>query len=179
MPFFNRKNKRQEQGNNKSYFDEENDSYVLRGMDWPEWPAETWILTNGADEITVLSVSLDEDGNEPIIQTDIPLSEVMAVTLDDEDYRHVGFGELRMQRAGKDDLEIAYDSGYDLARKMYTYLAEWISNGTEPVPVAASAVPQLSADELAKELGVLQNLVYSGILTEEEFAHKKRTMLGM
>ena len=171
---FSGKNKEEaEHIDNKSYFDEENDSFILRSLGWPEWPAESWVLTQGMDEITVLSIGLDED--EPVIQEDIPLDQITAVFLDDEDYKHTGFGELKLKRNAKEDLEISYDSGREIARGIAAYVAAWIA---ESAPEAASA-PRLSAEELANELTILQNLLYSGILTQEEFDHKKRQLLGM
>ncbi len=69
-------------------------------------------------------------------------------------------------------------AAYDCAHEIYQFLTEYQKTGKEKIKAAAAALPKNSA-EMLQMLEKLNELLFMGVLTQEEFDAKKKQILGL
>ena len=159
--------------NTLSYTDENTGRIVLFAYDWPKKENGKWVVENGT-----ITISGTDDTKKRII----PLSKIYNLGID----RNLGIYNLSFKISGEPARMLAgnttnpnipheiitfKDSDLNIAKEILKRFSN-ISN-TATVPNASSN------PSTAVEIARFKALLDEGVITREEFDHKKRELLGM
>ncbi|MCL2827460.1 MAG: hypothetical protein FWD99_01840 [Oscillospiraceae bacterium] len=138
---------------------------------------EEWIISGN-------TITIIEFGRHNKERKSVPISQLSGVTFEDvaQSGLREGVGFLKLYIAGGSGSGHAnYTLPFNahdiaLAQKAHDYIAEAATKADFELATGANT---RSAQEITNEIIVLQNMLYSGLITEEEFEHKKKKLLGM
>jgi len=162
-----------------SFVNEATGEMILRSYRYPEKHSVEWIVSDNI-------VTINKNGDNGRKTKIVPISEIPTTIL--QENTSLGYGCLTMRIKGvvsgqflgtasvladnSQEIMHFFMSDIEIAKKVHDYISE---RNSAQSTTAQPSPPQSVADEISK----LKQLVDDGVLTQQEFDHKKNKLLGI